>query len=283
LYDYNACEIEDGEQIGETGVYTYSLFCYTPRAGSFFLTVYNDDIGETPTITGTISITYVECNSTFTGMGGYNCSFPVVACNESWSNYPVYIAFPESADDSYLSGPAWYCYVDVPANYSKSAFGLTVSASAGNTDYDTIVIVRKNGFAEDGYFGYEGDQASHTELSEGESVSLGLTAFDFYEPGRWFFGVICQQEGEGVTGCNFTVSANSTNGPTTTTSGSTTTASTTSTKGTSSTASTTSTKGTTSTMNTMVMTTHASGKTSSSAIVLPSLFVVVVSMVALLF
>jgi hypothetical protein len=285
-YDESACGVSDYTS-ESGGIYMYNLYCYTPKAGSFFIVIYNDDDAAT-SINGTAKITYMDCNSTYTGMGGFNCSFPVVPCNSTWNNYQVYIPYPATQEDEWLNGVFWYCYIDVSA--SSNTWDVNVGVPTGyNTNYDYLMITRKNGFSEyDSYYGYDTDsEASSYEFDEVDNHVFQISAFDTYESGRFYIGLLCYYDGDNGAngGCNFTISANTTAAPaavTTGASGSSTAS--TSTHMTSTTASTT-TNHATSTMSTMMptMAMTSGGKTSSALIVLPSLFLVCSSLFALLF
>jgi hypothetical protein len=281
-YDENNCEDYVVSESGD--IYIFDLYCYTPRKGEFFVVIYNDE-DATP-FTANVSIMIQDCNSWSTGMGGYNCSSPVVPCNMTWNNQNMYIAAP--MEDYGLSGYWWYCYIDFSGNYSGMLwnFMISIPAGANDNDYDFYSVFRKNGFPEyDERWGYEGYDASFYTYDAGDSQMVGITSFDLYEPGVIYLGLLCENyNGNGGMGCNFTVSVNATQPPAAMTTGMMMSSSTTSTKGTttsSSTMGTSSTKGTSTVMATTVG--SSTSKTSDSLINLPSLFVVLVALIALLF
>jgi len=280
-----ACAVDDyTSEVG--GTYVYDLVCYTPRQGDFYIVVFNDfGDDDFPAFTATATVSVHDCGS---NVGGFNCSFPVVACNTSWNNFPVFIAFTEAQDnDDVLSGYWWYCYFDIPSNGTGSTWNFAVNVPAGSdVDVDNYVAVRKNGYNE---YEQEGTQEGYflQGVDVGDGVSLGFSIFEIYESGRFYIGLLCYDPSDTTTGCNFTITANataapSTSGVTTTTGGSGTSHGTTTTGGGST--STASTHGASTSTASPVSTTASTGGSHSSpaVIVVPSIFFALVAMVALL-
>jgi len=269
----NVAEVDNDD---ETTMYTF--FCYVPRFGDYYIIIVDDDFDdeEDNTFNATVNIMVMDCNSMVTGMGGVNCTFPVVPCNTTWNNFAVTI--PISATVDYVSGPFWYCWVNYTQNATGQLWNFNIAAT-GTGDDDNEYTIRKNGFPERyNEQGYEGDSDAITGDLDADSQMIGLTSFDYYEAGIVFVGLSCDDDES--TSCSFTISANATVGPLTSgTSGST------STKGTGT--SSTSTKGTSSTStsnlsSSTAMGTTGSGKTSGVAAVVPSIVVLAAAFVAMM-
>jgi len=172
-YDYN------------TSIYTIDFYCYTPRVGSFYMFLTNDN-----DFNGTMQFSYLVCP---TGMGGLNCSYQSVPINET--NAQTFFVPTNAEVDNQFA----YVYVDIPANYTGGDF--QVYASSPNSGY---LYVRYGGYPEDSsVYGYTSDYQYNSFPS-----SFTLNNFDFLNGGRWYFGLECYS---GTNGCNITVQKNNSN------------------------------------------------------------------------
>jgi hypothetical protein len=172
-YDYN------------TSIYYMDYYCYTPRVGSFYMFLTNENM-----FNGSIQFSYLVCPA---GMGGYNCTYSSVALNET-NAQTFFVPTNADTDNSFA-----YVYVDIPANYTGGDYQVYASSN-----YDGYLYVRYGGYpADDYYSGYTTDQQY-----SGLPASFTLNNFDFYMSGRWYFGLECT---DGTYGCNITVQKNNSN------------------------------------------------------------------------
>jgi len=174
------------------GYYIYDMFCYTPRAGSFYIINQCDN-----EFNGSISFDLQVCGA---GMGGYNCTYSAMALNVTAQAMTYYIPY----DGNTLNGESFmYFYID-NANYT----GTPVSVMATSMSGSGYMYVRKDGFNEDSStYGYE-TSAEYDSYP----AQFVVNGFDFYVPGRWYFGLSCSTTG----GCNVTFGTNTTTNPITT-------------------------------------------------------------------
>jgi hypothetical protein len=189
--DYN-CQTES-YSTESNGVYTYMLNCYTPRAGDFYISLMDDN----SFMNGSVSIMAMVCG---TGMGGYNCTFTSVPFNSSMYPFSLYLY----NYGGYLSYPFAYTYVDVTPNMNVTTMQMIIGASSINDGY---VYLRKDGYPEDdSTYGFESSGEYHSVESGIEY--FGLSPFEFYVGGRYYFGLECYESSG--SGCNFTLGLNST-------------------------------------------------------------------------
>jgi len=205
--DYNCYT---GSSYFVNGMYTYSVNCYTPRKGAFYVAIQNDDA-----FMGSITIQMMQCTDA-SMLGGYNCSYPSMQLNVSNLPMNVLVAYPPNQEISYSFA---YYYMDF-ANYTGNNFQLQVSLlGTGSSNY---VFIRKDGYPEySSTYGYEFNSRS-------TPATFTLTDFDFQVDGRWYLGLSCYNSGYN---CNFTISANSSSTSSSSSSGAATTASMTTAKG----------------------------------------------------
>jgi len=170
--------------------YIYSMFCYTPRAGEFYIMVEDSN-----TFTGSIKFNMLTCGA---GMGGYNCTFPSIAVNATSFATGMQIYIPYTGASDYLNYAYYYMYMDIMSGLTAATLpgDMTVSAS-GDGSY---MYVRRGGFPEDSStYGYE-DSAEYDSFP----ATFGINNFEFQVPGRIYFAFECYS----TPGCNVTVSAN---------------------------------------------------------------------------
>jgi hypothetical protein len=262
----NDCEYYDYITVGNYSIYNFN--CTTPRSGDWYFVIYSEDYAFNATVT---FYAPVVCAN---GTGGNACQWNCTAYSPATLNVQI---------------PAlgwYYFYIDIPANYSSNRITLTAASAQ-----DVVFYYRRNGFPDDSYSGYEGSE-EYQDVTANSPASFSLSQFDWYVPGRIYFGLYCEN---GANGCSATVTTNGT--LTTSSTTLTTLSSTTSTTQTSSTSMTTHSMTThvpvtsTSTTKTSTLTsltststsTSTSGKESSSAaFVIPSaLFALVTAALAL--
>jgi len=185
---------------GVTGYYTYSMDCYVPRSGQFYVSLQSDEV-----FNGTISFSFRQCPS---GFGGYNCSFP-----EMPINFTALLAAPMNVFIPYYGDYEGYYqfiyYFDVPANYSSNDLLLFLS-----TNSSASLGTRLNGYPEYSLRGYE-DSYQQYSFSSGSGIYFGLSQFELLYAGRYYFSLQCTSSS---AGCNITMSAASSN-PTSSTTG----------------------------------------------------------------
>jgi len=187
-----------------SGPYTYSMNCYVPREGNFYVLVWND---YTDTYSANVTITSYDCNTDSTFQGGYNCSFPVVPCNSSWHDYMVYIPYPSADSDLYLNGPTVYCYFDILEGIASPTYDFNVTA--GTESYEFGILIRRDGFSEYDSYGYDCEwEACNDYLSNGETHSFSFSAMDVVLPGRYYLGLQCRYPSED-TGCTYYIGSSS--------------------------------------------------------------------------
>lgn len=164
----------------QTGFYQYTMFCYTPRSGDFYVTV-RDYYGFS---NGTISITALVCGP---GMGGFACTYPSTALDFSVNSTASFTGTITQAESD-LTYPFVYYYFDMPMNYSGAPIRVNLASTAGSA----YLYVRVDGYPEDSStYGYE-------DSSEYDSAPASYI-IDGREFGRIYFGVECYS----ATACNY--------------------------------------------------------------------------------
>jgi hypothetical protein len=193
--NYNCYESSYEYYNSTTGLYYYNLYCYTPRAGAFYMFLTEDYA-----FNATVSFSYLVCP---TGMGGFNCTTTSVELNQTNAQ-----TFNVPSTSSLSSAGFAYVYVDIPANYTGS--DVTVVAYQTGTQSGSSYLYMR-------YLGYPEDSSTYGYTTSYQYQSLpatfSLNNFDFVMGGRWYFGLECYS---GSNGCNITVAQNSSNSVVTT-------------------------------------------------------------------
>jgi len=169
-------------------IYVYELFCFTPRAGDFYVTIQDDNM-----FSAVVQYTVLTCPA---GMGGFNCTFPAVALN--LTSLPLTVTVPYSSDGvQYLTYGWSYFYIDIPGNITNMG-ELQISASSTQSGY---LNYRRNGFPEDSStYGYE-DSFEYDSYPS----SYSINQFEWQVAGRIYFGLECTT----TPSCAVTIGANS--------------------------------------------------------------------------
>jgi hypothetical protein len=170
------------------GFYIYNVYCYTPRAGDFWVAIYDSDAGNS---SYTVTFNTQVCSEAMM-QGGFNCTYVSQPLNTS-STVSVYMVDTPASLTNVFS----YFYYDIPANFSGNQ--LQVSATAiGSSAY---IYYRKGGYSEDSStYGYDSSN-EYSSLSSSSATSFTLGNFDYFVPGRYYFGIECYGT------CNITLAA----------------------------------------------------------------------------
>jgi hypothetical protein len=191
-YSYNNCYRTSYTYVDTYGFYIYQLFCYTPRAGDFW--VAHADDGSSG-FNATFSFEVVTCPS---GMGGFNCSFPATALNFTQLGSGFTATIPYSSTGDYLTYGWAYYFVDIPGNFTGNTVQLTATATTGSG----YMEIRKDGYPEDSStYGYE-DSAEYDSFP----AQFIMNQFDWAVAGRWYIGLECTSS----PSCTVVLAANST-------------------------------------------------------------------------
>jgi len=200
--DNTVCDDDtDGTECGN-GYYCYSLICYTPRMGSYWINAY-----ALQNWNGTISFSTMQCSPP---AAGPNCNFTQTAMYLN-QTAPLTISIPYRSTVADVYWEVLY-YIDVPANYSGPDFYMTMSSSADNAFF----LPRVNGYpSSDEVFGYDvEDFFDIASAASGGSV-WALGSFDYVFAGRYYLAFGCDDSAGCTVVVNFNTSAPLTSGTST--------------------------------------------------------------------
>eukprot|EP01114_Cavostelium_apophysatum_P010822 TRINITY_DN2494_c0_g1_i1.p2 TRINITY_DN2494_c0_g1~~TRINITY_DN2494_c0_g1_i1.p2 ORF type:complete len:274 (-),score=33.56 TRINITY_DN2494_c0_g1_i1:230-1051(-) len=147
--------------------YVYDLYCYTPRHGSYFITLENHDQYWDANITFTMTV----CEDK--SKGGYKCSFPVYPAATLENKVSLFV--PYDYDNTVGSASYAATYFVLDTNGLTSDFVLSYTSTRSDVD----LMVRR-----DGYPTYD------SSVYEGSSI--GFNQFDWQVPGLIYIGLICR-------------------------------------------------------------------------------------------
>jgi len=225
------CDIEFADE--NNGIYTYVGTCYLPKAGPYYMVVYDAD-EELEYFNGTLTLVVTTCGA---GFGGVNCTAPASPLNLTATNYAFTTTIPFINEESYRNGYAFaYYYWDIPGNFTAATTQVTITIAGA--DSTGVAIIRRDGWSEySSDYGYE-----VSEQLQDYPATFYFGQFDWQIPGRIVFGLGCDTTPHCTVTMAFNNTLYSTSGTTGSTTGNTATTGTTS----STTAATSSTTGITS-------------------------------------
>jgi len=161
--------------------YIYTIYCYTPRTGSFFLSVVDTDFN------GTVTITTTVCAA---GFGGFNCTYPATELNLTAlaTGFTIFLPYVSDVVGYYTA----YYYIDVNATMSNTIIVTGTSIVGSGYGY-----IRRSGYPT------YSSSSGYEDSSEYDSYpsSFPITSFEYAVAGRIYLGFDCTSS----TGCNITV------------------------------------------------------------------------------
>lgn len=143
------------------------------------------------------------CNN---GMGGLNCTSPVIPLNIMALNNSYAFTVPGyGIDEESYDYPETLAYFDIPANYTAPGPISLFLSSQGVNQTELYMMWRRDAMVSYEYYDYSNQYDIYAP------AGFTLTQFDFSQSGRFWFAFSCQQE----QACNFLISVNSTSSATT--------------------------------------------------------------------
>jgi len=192
--DTNDC---DGNYQSEDGLYYYTMNCFNPTTGDFYVGIWDYDSTEVQ-FNASLKMSLQTCGN---GTGGYNCSFMTTQTMGNGS-----VQFDVSDENGWL-GYYWkYMYFVIPENYTAEALEINIY-----TPQDGYFAIRRDAYPEDNYQRI----SEQTVDVNNETVDWILDYHDWYVPGIIYFGFACFDGDNGT--CHFTVTFNTTVTPSYTT------------------------------------------------------------------
>eukprot|EP01114_Cavostelium_apophysatum_P003856 TRINITY_DN13_c0_g1_i1.p1 TRINITY_DN13_c0_g1~~TRINITY_DN13_c0_g1_i1.p1 ORF type:complete len:512 (-),score=133.31 TRINITY_DN13_c0_g1_i1:98-1633(-) len=177
------------------GFYIYEMWCFTPRAGSFFLSFETDDTGYS----ATFMVTAMICPA---GKGGYNCTYNSTTLANATLPTTLTFANMYNSNVGSASYTAAYWYIDIAPNSGGNVF--VISATSPDSGY---LMFRRDGYPTmDSESGYE-YSSQYVSIPTSTGNGIALSAFDWQVPGRIYIAAICY---ESTDPCSITLDRNST-------------------------------------------------------------------------
>eukprot|EP01114_Cavostelium_apophysatum_P020495 TRINITY_DN6886_c0_g1_i1.p1 TRINITY_DN6886_c0_g1~~TRINITY_DN6886_c0_g1_i1.p1 ORF type:complete len:871 (-),score=113.10 TRINITY_DN6886_c0_g1_i1:55-2667(-) len=180
----------------------YDMHCYTPRAGSFFISLFSSQTNYN----ATIEITGKVCANL---TGGYDCLFPSKRLTSETFSGQTQVTIPHHYNGTQRSYGALYYYIDVPVSGGFS--GVTFDAFGVDK---SVVIFRRDAFPT---FDLDSGVDTAYEVIDAYNNHRIITFNEFnlnIMTGRIYIALVCKDTSEDCVvqvSANFTYPATTTN------------------------------------------------------------------------